>query len=88
MYTQHHSAYRTNDPMVMLARCHMQDLERDIARVHLAKRARAARPGHRAPLPALLQWLRGRLVRRSRSLPAGTPPAPFGGLASTSAGQP
>jgi hypothetical protein len=88
MYTQHHSPYRTNDPMVMVARCHMQDLERDIQRIHRAKPARATRPRHSAPLPALLQWLRARLVRRSRSLPVGMPPARHGGLTSTSAGQP
>jgi hypothetical protein len=87
MYTRYHSPARLNDPMAVLGRSHIQDLERDIERIHLAKLARAARPRHSAPLPVLLQWLRARLPRRSRSLPAGTSPVRHGGLASTSAGQ-
>jgi hypothetical protein len=81
MYTRHHSPVPPIDPWDMLVRYYVQDLERDIERIHLERLARATRPRHEAPLRLLLRGLRSRLPRSSRSLPVGAPPAPAGELA-------
>jgi hypothetical protein len=87
MYTRYHTSAGLNDPIVVLGRSHIQDLERDIEQIHLAKLARATRPRHSTPLPALLHWLCAWLPRKSRGQSVGTPLAPFGELASAGVGQ-
>jgi hypothetical protein len=87
MYTRCSSSARLDGAVVMLARSHVQDLERDIERIHLAELARASHPRHSAPRPALLTWLCAALPRQSRRPHAGAPPAAVGELASAGAGQ-
>jgi hypothetical protein len=74
MYARHHSPDPLNDPTVMWTQCHVQDRERDIEQLRLAKLAHAARPRRRVCLPMLLGWLRARLPVRPRGLPAGLRP--------------
>jgi hypothetical protein len=85
MKRQPFSPTRHYDPVLMLANCHLEDLEREVEHQRLVAQARAARPRGRSPLTVLVQWLRTKRLARHRTPvgvdagphpSAGTRPAP------------
>ena len=56
--TRRYPAPRTYDsPMIMLARTRLEDLEREIEMLQLAREVRAARPRRRSLLQAAAAWV-------------------------------